>query len=155
MASLNKAQIIGYLGRDPEMRYMPDGAAVANVSIATTSVWKDKQSGEKKEDTEWHRVAAFGRLAEVMGEYLKKGSQVYVEGRLQTRKWQDKETGQDRYTTQIIADSLVMLGGKDSGSRSEPPPTGSREKPKAQAKPEAAKPAGGGAFDDMEDDIPF
>ena len=109
MASVNKVILIGNLGRDPETRYMPDGGAITNISVATTDVWKDK-NGEKQEKTEWHRVAFFGKLAEIAGEYLKKGSQVYVEGRLQTRKWQDKE-GKDRWTTEIKADKIVLLGG--------------------------------------------
>jgi len=110
MASVNKVILIGNLGRDPETRYMPDGGAITNISVATTDVWKDKQ-GEKQEKTEWHRVAFFGKLAEIAGEYLKKGSQVYVEGRLQTRKWQDKE-GVDKYTTEIVADRMQMLGSR-------------------------------------------
>ncbi len=110
MASVNKVILIGNLGRDPETRYMPDGGAVTNVSIATTESWKDK-NGEKQEKTEWHRVAFFGKLAEIAGEYLKKGSQVYVEGRLQTRKWQDKD-GQDKYSTEIVADRMQMLGSR-------------------------------------------
>ena len=110
MASVNKAIIVGNLGRDPETRYLPDGGAVTNISIATTDSWKDKSTGEKKEQTEWHKVAFFGKLAEIAGEYLKKGSQVYIEGRIRTRKWQDKD-GQDRYTTEIIADSMQMGGG--------------------------------------------
>src|SRR5450631_4556298 len=111
MASVNKVILVGNLGRDPETRYSPDGAAMTNISIATTSQWKDKTTGEKREETEWHRIAFFGRLAEVAGEYLKKGSQVYVEGRLRTRKWQDKE-GQDKYTTEIVCDTMQMLGGR-------------------------------------------
>lgn len=111
---INKVILIGHLGQDPEVKYMPSGSAVANVSIATTESWKDKNSGEKKDKTEWHRVIFFARLAEIVGEYLKKGSQVYVEGRLQTRKWQDK-SGQDRYTTEIVASEMQMLGGKGSG----------------------------------------
>src|SRR5476649_2264600 len=111
MASINKVILIGNLGRDPETRFLPSGGAVTNISIATTDTWKDKASGEKKEATEWHRVAFFGRLAEIAGEYLKKGSQVYVEGRLQTRKWQDKD-GNDKYTTEIIADTMQMLGSR-------------------------------------------
>ena len=107
---VNKAIIVGHLGRDPEIRYAASGSAVANVSVATTESWKDKQSGENTEKTEWHRVVFFGRLAEIVGEYLKKGSQVYVEGRLQTRKWQD-QSGQDRYTTEIVASDMQMLGG--------------------------------------------
>src|SRR5947199_8384040 len=111
MASVNKVILVGNLGRDPETRYMPDGAAITNVSIATSLQWTDKTSGEKKEETEWHRVVFRARLAEIAGEYLKKGSQVYVEGRLRTRKWQDKE-GKDRYTTEIVADTLQMLGSR-------------------------------------------
>jgi single-strand DNA-binding protein len=111
---VNKAIIVGHLGQDPEVKYMPSGSAVANVSIATTESWKDKNSGEKQEKTEWHRVIFFGRLAEVVGEYLGKGSQVYVEGRLQTRKWTDKN-GVERYTTEIVANEMQMLGGKGSG----------------------------------------
>jgi single-strand DNA-binding protein len=154
MASVNKVILVGNLGRDPETRYLPSGEAVTNISIATTSSWKDKASGEKKEETEWHRVSAFGRLAEIMGEYLKKGSQVYIEGQLRTRKWQDKE-GKDRYTTEIRADVMQMLGSRAGAGepRGEPrgdaPPRGDAAKAGAPAK----KPAG--KFDDMEDDIPF
>jgi len=153
MASVNKVILVGNLGRDPETRYMPDGAALTNVSIATSFQWTDKASGEKKEDTEWHRVVFRGRLAEIAGEYLKKGSQVYVEGRLRTRKWQDKE-GQDRYTTEIMADAMQMLGSR--GGAGEPraePKAEAAAAPKGEAKAAAKKPAG--KFDDMEDDIPF
>jgi len=162
MASINKVILVGNLGRDPETRYLPDGGAVTNVSIATTDTWKDKASGEKKEATEWHRVVFFNRLAEIAGEYLKKGSQVYVEGRLRTRKWQDKE-GQDKYTTEIVCDTMQMLGGRqgmgegggagrgadrgESQDRGGPPSEG-RPAPSAAKKP-------AGKFDDMEDDIPF
>ncbi|HEX2197884.1 MAG TPA: single-stranded DNA-binding protein [Burkholderiales bacterium] len=155
MASVNKVIVVGNLGRDPETRYMPDGAAITNVSIATSFQWTDKASGEKKEETEWHRVVFRGKLAEVAGEYLKKGSQVYVEGRLRTRKWQDKE-GQDKYTTEIMADRMQMLGSRSgageprSEPRSEPPAESRVAEPKAGAKKPAA-----GKFDDMEDDIPF
>jgi single-strand DNA-binding protein len=114
MASVNKVILIGNLGRDPETRYMPEGGAVTNISIATTDTWKDK-SGEKQERTEWHRVVFFSRLAEIAGEYLKKGSQVYVEGSLRTRKWQDKESGQDRYSTEIVANEMRMLGRREGG----------------------------------------
>ena len=122
MASVNKVIIVGNLGRDPETRYMPNGEAVTNVAVATTESWKDKSSGEKKELTEWHRITFYRKLAEIAGQYLKKGSQVYVEGRLQTRKWTDKD-GVERYTTEIIADSMQMLGsrqgmGGGSGSAS-------------------------------------
>ncbi|MCM2327641.1 MAG: single-stranded DNA-binding protein [Lysobacter sp.] len=133
---------------------MPDGGAVTNVSIATTESWKDK-NGEKQEKTEWHRVAFFGKLAEIAGEYLKKGSQVYVEGRLQTRKWQDKD-GQDKYTTEIVADRMQMLGSRQGMGGGEREGGGDREgasRP-AAAKPAAGKPAGS-KFDDFEDDIPF
>jgi single-strand DNA-binding protein len=154
MASVNKVIVVGNLGRDPETRYMPDGAAITNASIATSFQWTDKASGEKKEETEWHRVVFRGRLAEIAGEYLKKGSQVYVEGRLRTRKWQDKE-GQDRYTTEIVADSMQMLGsragsGEPRAERAEP--ASKAAEPRGEA-PAAKKPAG--KFDDMEDDIPF
>ncbi|NJD88359.1 MAG: single-stranded DNA-binding protein [Betaproteobacteria bacterium] len=151
MASVNKVILIGNLGRDPETRYMPDGGAVTNVSIATTETWKDK-SGEKQEKTEWHRVAFFGKLAEIAGEYLKKGSQVYVEGRLQTRKWQDKD-GQDKYTTEIVADRMQMLGSRQGMGGGDREAGGERESRPA-AKPAGAKPAGS-KFDDFEDDIPF
>jgi single-strand DNA-binding protein len=151
MASVNKVIVVGNLGRDPETKYMPDGAAITNVSIATSFQWTDKASGEKKEETEWHRVVFRGKLAEVSGEYLKKGSQVYVEGRLRTRKWQDKE-GQEKYTTEIIADRMQMLGSRAGAG--EPRAEAPRESKAAEPRPAAAKkPAG--KFDDMEDDIPF
>lgn len=153
MASVNKVILVGNLGRDPETRYMPDGAAITNVSVATSFQWTDKASGEKKEETEWHRVVFRGRLAEIAGEYLKKGSQVYVEGRLRTRKWQDKD-GQERYTTEIMADTMKMLGsrsgaGEPRGEAGAEP----RAEPRGESKGAAKKPAG--KFDDMEDDIPF
>ncbi|SRR6267378_4521724 len=162
MASVNKVIIVGNLGADPETRYTPSGDAVTNIRVATTDRWKDKASGEMKEATEWHRIAFFGRLAEVAGEYLKKGSQVYVEGSLRTRKWQDKE-GQDRYSTEIRGDVMQMLGSR-AGSGEPREPAGQRAEAKAteakategkaaEAKPAAKKPAG--KFDDMEDDIPF
>jgi single-strand DNA-binding protein len=153
MASVNKVILVGNLGRDPETRYMPDGAAITNVSVATSYQWTDKASGEKKEETEWHRVVFRGRLAEIAGEYLKKGSQIYVEGRLRTRKWQDKE-GQDRYTTEIMGDTMQMLGARGGGGapRAEPR-ADAPAAPKGEAKAAAKKPAG--KFDDMEDDIPF
>jgi single-strand DNA-binding protein len=144
---INKVIIVGNLGGDPETRYMPSGSAVTNLTVATNESWKDKQTGEQKDRTEWHKVAMFNRLAEVAAEYLRKGSQVYIEGKLRTRKWQDKN-GQDRWTTEIIADEMQMLGGrggsgggsapmssdKDSGPPSEPPQSGP---------------------DDFDDDIPF
>jgi len=150
MASVNKVIVVGNLGKDPETRFMPDGKAVCNFSVATTDTWKDKATGEKKEATEWHRISSFGRLAEICGEYLKKGSQVYVEGKLRTRKWQDKE-GQDRYTTEIIADAMQMLGsrsGMGGGDAREmrEPSAGAESKP-------AKKPAS--QLQDMDDDIPF
>ena len=170
MASVNKVIIVGNLGRDPETRYLPSGEAVTNISIATTDTWKDKASGEKKEATEWHRVAFFGRLAEIAGEYLKKGSQVYVEGSLRTRKWQDKE-GKDRYTTEIRADVMQMLcsragAGEPRGGAGEPKGETrgeTRGEPRGEAGPKDDAPAKAGAgakkpagkFDDMEDDIPF
>jgi single-strand DNA-binding protein len=158
MASVNKVIIIGNLGRDPETRYMPDGGAITNVSVATTEQWKDK-NGEKQEKTEWHRVAFFGKLAEIAGEYLKKGSQVYVEGRLQTRKWQDKD-GADKYTTEIVANAMQMLGSRQGmgGGGAAPEREGDRGEGAGSARPAAAKPAAkaaGGKFDDLEDDIPF
>ena len=149
MASVNKVILVGNLGADPETRYQPSGDAITNIRVATTDRWKDKASGEMKEATEWHRVAFFGRLAEIAGEYLKKGSQVYIEGRIRTRKYQDKD-GVERYSTEIIGDRMQMLGsraGAGEGRASEPP---------AEAKASgtaAKKPAG--KFDDMEDDIPF
>ena len=112
---VNKVILIGNLGKDPETRYMPSGSAVTNLSVATTEAWKDKQSGDLQERTEWHKVAMFGRLAEIAAEYLRKGSQVYIEGKLRTRKWQDKE-GKDRWTTEIVADEMNMLGGKPGGA---------------------------------------
>ncbi|HEX4780623.1 MAG TPA: single-stranded DNA-binding protein [Usitatibacter sp.] len=156
MASVNKVIIIGNLGRDPETRYMPDGGAITNISVATTDKWKDK-NGEMQEKTEWHRVAFFGKLAEIAAEYLKKGSQVYVEGRLQTRKWQDKE-GQDKYMTEIVANQMQMLGSRQGmgGAGREAQEGGAPEgASRGAAKPAAAAKTGGGKFDDFEDDIPF
>jgi single-strand DNA-binding protein len=141
---INKVILIGHLGADPETRYMPSGGAVVNLRIATSESWKDKTSGEQQERTEWHRVAMFGRLAEIAGEYLRKGSQVYIEGGLRTRKWQDKE-GHDRWTTEIVANEMQMLGGR----------------PDASAPARVAEPAGAGAaaatgpMPDFDDDIPF
>lgn len=144
---INKVILVGYLGKDPEIRYMPSGGGVANVTIATTDSWKDKQTGEKQERTEWHRVVFFNRLAEIVGEYLKKGSQVYVEGRLQTRKWQDN-SGQDRYTTEIVASDMQMLGGRGASSSSFDQDTGSA--------PASQPPADSSAMSsDFDDDIPF
>ncbi len=161
MASVNKVILVGNLGRDPETRYLPNGDAVTNVTIATTEQWKDK-GGEKQEATEWHRVAFFGRLAEVAGEYLKKGSQVYVEGRLQTRKWTDKE-GQERQTTEIRADRMQMLGSRGGmgGGGGDYAEGGEESRPQRSSPPAQRPPASSGApkapskFDDLEDDIPF
>ncbi|HEX7750152.1 MAG TPA: single-stranded DNA-binding protein [Bordetella sp.] len=168
MASVNKVILVGNLGRDPEVRYSPDGAAICNVSIATTSQWKDKASGEKREETEWHRVVMYNRLAEIAGEYLKKGRSVYIEGRLKTRKWQDKDTGADRYSTEIVADQMQMLGGREGGGEGGFSSGGggyeeSRSAPRAPASrpaaaPRAAAPAAassGASLTDMDDDIPF
>ena len=158
MASVNKVIIVGNLGRDPETRYLPSGEAVTNISVATTETWKDKASGEKKELTEWHRISAFGKLAEIMGEYLKKGSQVYIEGSLRTRKYQDKETGKDRYSTEIRADTMQMLGRRGGGGEPREMPGAPKGETRGEARGEAKgggakKPAG--KFDDMADDIPF
>ena len=162
MASVNKVILVGNLGRDPETRYMPNGEAVTNVAIATTESWKDKNSGEKKELTEWHRVTFYRKLAEIAGQYLKKGSSVYVEGRLQTRKWTDKE-GVERYTTEIIADTMQMLGGRSGGGSAEMDSGasaggyGGASSSRAPAAAPARKPAApaSNGFDDMDDDIPF
>ena len=160
MASLNKVQIIGNLGRDPEVRYTPNGNAVCNVSVATTRQWKNKESGDKQEETEWHRVVFYDRLAEIAGEYLKKGRPVYVEGRLKTRKWTDKD-GVEKYTTEIVADQMQLLGSREGmGGGDEGGGGGGygRERPAARpASPAASKPAAksGTGFEDMDDDIPF
>ena len=138
---INKVIVLGNLGADPDARYMPNGNAVTNISVATTDSWKDKESGERQEKTEWHRVVFFGRLAEIASEYLKKGSQVYVEGRLKTRKWEDKE-GNDRWTTEIVANEMQMLGERISSSSN----TDSFSAPKR---------SGSEASDDFDDDIPF
>ena len=173
MASINKVILIGNLGRDPEVRYTPSGAAVCNVSVATTRNWKDKSSGDKVEETEWHRVVFYDRLAEIAGEYLKKGRPVYVEGRLKTRKWQDKD-GKDNYTTEIVAEQMQLLGGREGGGggggygggQGGNPEDYSQEAPSAPSRP-AARPAAAPrpapapapksstGFDDMDDDIPF
>lgn len=143
---VNKVILIGNLGSDPEVKYMPNGGAVANVSLATSEAWKDKNTGEQQERTEWHRVVFFRRLAEIAGEYLKKGSKVYIEGKLQTRKWQDKD-GVDRYTTEIVANEMQMLDSKNGAISGRPP-----EPPVHDEVPASAQPAGAGDFDD---DIPF
>ncbi|MGD9946799.1 MAG: single-stranded DNA-binding protein [Burkholderiaceae bacterium] len=171
MASVNKVILIGNLGRDPETRYAPSGGAICNVSIATTRNWKDKASGEKREETEWHRVVFYDRLAEIAGEYLKKGRPVYVEGRLKTRKWQDKD-GQERYTTEIIAEEMQLLGSRDGGGEGggyarESSMGGGGGGARGGAGGSggsgggAPRGSGGGerkpaqSFDDMDDDIPF
>lgn len=145
---VNKAIILGSLGKDPEIRYTASGAAVANIRIATNEQWKDKDSGEQQERTEWHRVVFFGRLAEIVGEYLRKGAQVYVEGRIQTQKWQDKE-GQDRYTTEIVANEMQMLGSKGGATANNP----DQSPPPATTPPEATPHKD--PVDDFDDDIPF
>jgi len=167
---VNKVILVGNLGQDPEVRYTANGAAVANITVATTEQWTDRQSGQKQEKTEWHRIVLFGRLGEIAGEYLRKGSQVYLEGKLQTRKWQD-QNGQDRYTTEIVANEMQMLGGRGGaagaadynnnsqdfgGGRPAAAPQqggGGSGRPAAPAAP--AAPAGGSNFDDFDDDIPF
>ena len=142
---INKVILVGNLGADPETRYMPSGSAVTNLSVATSESWKDKQTGEQKDRTEWHKVAMFNRLAEIAAEYLRKGSQVYIEGKLRTRKWQDRD-GNDRWTTEIIADEMQMLGGRGGGG-SAPMSSG-----QSSAPPSAAPQSGP---DDFDDDIPF
>ena len=167
MASVNKVILVGNLGRDPEVRYSPDGAAICNVSIATTSTWKDRTSGERREETEWHRVVFYNRLAEIAGEYLRKGRSVYVEGRLKTRKWQDKDTGQDRYATEIVADQMQMLGGREGGGEgggssyggteygvASAPQSRPQQAP-AQPRPAAPQAPAAANLADMDDDIPF
>lgn len=140
MSSVNKVILVGRLGKDPETRYSQDGSAVTNASLATSDSWKDKATGEKKENTEWHRLVFFNKLADIAGEYLKKGSMIYAEGKLKTRKWTDKN-GQEKYTTEVLVDVMKMLGGKNEE--------------KQEQKPTQAKPQAGNMFDDMEDDIPF
>ena len=164
MASLNKVILIGNLGKDPETRYAPSGDAICNLTLATTETWKDKATGERREATEWHRVVFFGRVAEVAAQYLRKGSQIYVEGRLQTRKWQD-QNGQDRYTTEIRGDEMKMLGrregggeapmrGGDAGGYDAPPPSRAPSAAPAQRAQPAPQSSSGG-FGDFDDDIPF
>ncbi len=150
---INKVIVVGNLGQDPETRYMPSGGAVTNLSLATSESWKDKQTGEPKERTEWHKVAMFGRLAEIAAEYLRKGSQVYIEGKLRTRKWQDRD-GNDRYTTEIIADEMQMLGGRGGGGAA--PYSGGGQS--SNQPPSGGGGGGGGSAppaDDFDDDIPF
>lgn len=169
MRGINKVILVGNLGRDPEVRYLPSGGAVANITVATSEAWKDKNTGAMQEQTEWHRIVFYGRLAEIAGEYLRKGSKVYLEGSLHTRKWQDKTTGQDRYSTEIKANTMQMLDGKggsssgpdDSGmpsyndyegGDSSPAPRTAAPRPSPSAPPRAAAPA---AMEDFDDDIPF
>lgn len=148
---INKVILVGNLGRDPEIRYTPSGAAVANITLATSDSWKDKATGEQQERTEWHRIVFFNRLAEIVDEYLKKGSQIYVEGRLQTRKWQD-QGGQDRYTTEIVANEMQMLGSRGGGGAMPADDTNFDQSPESGGRP-AKKPAG--VAEDFDDDIPF
>ena len=151
MASVNKVILIGNLGKDPELKFLPSGQPVANFSVATSEKWKDKSTGETKEQTEWHNIIMFGKLAEIAGQYLKKGSSVFIEGRLQTRKWQDK-TGQDRYTTEIIANEMKMLGSRGDQSGSQPaqqPRSQSNQDARNKATFDAQAPAG------FDDDIPW
>jgi single-strand DNA-binding protein len=149
---VNKVILVGNLGKDPEMKYTASGAAIANITVATSESWNDKQTGEKVEKTEWHRVVFFRRLAEIVGEYLRKGSQVYIEGKLQTRKWQD-QNGQDRYTTEIVASEMQMLGGRagEGGARPQAGGGGFRNNPPAQQAPAQSTPDN----DFADDDIPF
>ncbi len=147
---INKVILVGNLGKDPEVRYSPNGNAVANITLATSEQWKDRNSGEQQEKTEWHRVVFFNRLAEIVGEYLKKGSQVYVEGKLQTRKWQGQD-GQDRYTTEIVASEMQMLGGRQGGG--DDSWGSSRSAGGSKAAAPAAAPAGD--IGDFDDDVPF
>lgn len=143
---INKVILVGNLGADPDTRYMPSGGAVTNLSVATSESWKDKQTGEPKERTEWHKVAMFGRLAEISAEYLRKGSQVYIEGKIRTRKWQDKD-GNDRWTTEVIADEMQMLGGRGGGAPMQGGESHSQPSPASGGRAPAA--------DDFDDDIPF
>ncbi|MBL8289745.1 MAG: single-stranded DNA-binding protein [Rubrivivax sp.] len=166
MASVNKVILIGNLGRDPEVRYMPSGSAICTVSLATSRTWKNKDNGERQEETEWHRVVFFDRLAEIASEYLKKGKSIYVEGRLKTRKWTDKD-GVEKYTTEVVAQEMTMLGGRDGGMGEDPGgapaarsgspgPRGGASAPESGAGGKGpSKGPGGGGLGDMDDDIPF
>ena len=153
MPSVNKVILLGNLGRDPELRFLPNGDAVCNFSIATTDSWKDK-AGEKQEKTEWHNIVMYRKLAEIAGEYLKKGRPVYLEGRLQTRKWQTKD-GQDRYTTEIVADNMQMLGGRDAATQSAAKNEFTQESKKNDSPSKADDSSAASSFDEFEDDIPF
>lgn len=168
MSSLNKVELIGRLGGDPETRYMPNGNAVTNITMATSETWKDKNTGQQQEKTEWHKVVLFGKVAEIAGQYLRKGSQVYIEGKLQTRKWQD-QSGQDRYTTEIVVDiggKMLLLGGKNDGggeqaeapqARQQPAQTNRQQTPQpTQHRRQPAPPAQPApSYDNFDDDIPF
>ena len=153
---VNKVILVGNLGNDPDVKYTADGRAIANISIATTESWKDKNTGEQNDKTEWHRVVFFNRLAEIVSEYLKKGSQVYVEGKLQTRKWQD-QSGQDGYTTEIVANEMQMLGGRSGGTADfgGAPAGGGQQQRQAAPQQQAAPAAAAPMMDDLDDDIPF
>jgi single-strand DNA-binding protein len=151
---INKVILVGNLGNDPDIRYTAGGAAVANISVATTDSWKDKESGEQQDRTEWHRVVFFGRLAEIVGEYLRKGSQVYLEGRLQTRKWQDK-SGNDRYTTEIVANEMQMLGGRSGGGSGGGMPNNEQAPPAMSDSSSGSGTAAAADNDFVDDDIPF
>jgi len=156
MAGVNKVIIVGNLGNDPETRTFPDGGSLTNISIATSEKWKDKQTGQEQERTEWHKVQFNGRLAEVAAQYLHKGSKVYVEGSLRTRKWQDKDTGADRYATDIMARSMQMLDSREGGHQNNQPQAAAPQAPPAQqAPPQAPQQAPSNNFDDFDDDIPF
>jgi len=149
---INKVILIGNLGQDPEVRYMPSGSAVLNISLATSESWRDKQSGEQQDRTEWHKLVFYAKLAEIVGQYLKKGAKIYVEGRLQTSKWQDKNSGADRYSTEIIVSDMQMLDGRgEGGNMSSAAPRPQREMPATAAAPAAAAPV----VDSFDDDIPF
>lgn len=165
MASVNKVILVGNLGKDPDVRYLPDGGAVVNLALATSSNWKDKNTGEKREETEWHRVVIYGRLAEIAGEYCKKGRSVYIEGRLKTRKWQD-QSGVDKYTTEIIADQMQLLGGRDSGGGGgsssmgggddfDQSPAPSRSSGGMRSSTPAPQRSAPQSVADLDDDIPF
>lgn len=154
MASVNKVILVGNLGRDPEVRYSPDGAAICNVSIATTSQWKDKNSGEKREDTEWHRVVFYNKQAELVGEHAKKGESLYVEGRIKTRKYQDKETGAEKFSTEIIAERFQFNGGRSDSEQSDAPAPARQPTARQQAGQGGAS-RGAGSIADFESDVPF
>ena len=157
---VNKVILVGNLGNDPETKYMPSGDAVTNLSVATSESWKDKKTGEQKDRTEWHRVAMFGRLAEIAAEYLRKGSQVYIEGKIRTRKWQDQQ-GNDRYSTEVVANEMQMLGGRSGGGApamsggSGGPPPGPPSQGGSGSSGDGGSSGGGGSSGDFDDDIPF